>query len=64
MKNNIDIEAVLEAAQNLSGALEHLGSMHAALAARDKHGREHSSLAATLNVLHLQAERLTEMLMR
>lgn len=64
MKNKIDIEAALDAANNLSGALEHLSSMHAALAAKDNYGREHAALAATLSVLHFQAERLTEMLMR
>jgi hypothetical protein len=62
MKNNIDIEAALDAATNLSGVIEHLGSVHAALAAKDNYGREHAALAATFSVLLTQAERLMELL--
>jgi len=64
MNKNIDIEAAQEVASDLSGALQHLSSLHAALAASDKYGRHNAGIAATLSMLHAQAERLSDMLMQ
>lgn len=64
MNKKIDIEAAHEAAIDLAGALEHIGSLHAALAAKDKREKESAAIAAMMAVLQGQAERLANMLMQ
>lgn len=64
MAKKIDLEAAQELAGELSGALEHLSLMHANIAARDDHGKEHAMLSAMFSTLHGSAARLAGLLDR
>lgn len=62
MKNNIDIDAVKEVANQLAGTLDLLATAHATAAANDPCSGETKSLAATFGLLHASAARLAELL--